>query len=161
MAKRAPRRVCGVVEKPRHLSQAGPGRHSPLIDDAACRPTVVLSSEPRGPKGPQMAHYDVFRERLAIKYPALGHALWDPRPTNPDRSVQVGDVGFTREGRFHRLFNALLPADDPSHYYGVPEYHVPFTPIVSGHIVKGTLNANNYCSAGVGVEAATGIHLSR
>ena len=28
----------------------------------------------------------------------------------------------SRRGNFHRLFNALLPADDPSHELGVPEY---------------------------------------
>ena len=99
-----------------------------------------------------MAHYDVFREQLAIKYPAFGHALWDPTPRNPDRPVQVGDVGFIRDGKFYRLFNALLPADDQSHEFGVPEYHEPLVPSVLDHIDKGSLCSNNYCSAGVSVE---------
>ena len=105
-----------------------------------------------------MAHYDVFREQLAIKYPAFGHALWEPNPRNPDRPVQVGDVGFIRRGKFHRLFNALLPADDLSHELGVPEYHEPLVPSLPDHIDKGSLASNNYCSAGVRVEADPGYH---
>jgi hypothetical protein len=99
-----------------------------------------------------MAHYDVFREQLANKYPAFGYALWDPTPRNPDRPVQVGDVGFIREGKFYRLFNALLPADDQSHELGVPEYHEPLVPSLLDHIDRGSLSSNNYCSAGVSVE---------
>jgi hypothetical protein len=61
-----------------------------------------------------MAHYDIFREQLAIKYPASGHALWEPIPGIGYERVQIGEVGFIREGQFHRLFNALLPEDHPS-----------------------------------------------
>jgi hypothetical protein len=68
-----------------------------------------------------MADHDIFREQLGIRYPAYGHALWDPRPNRPDRPVEIADVGFIRTGKFHRLFNALLPADDASHNLGVPE----------------------------------------
>jgi hypothetical protein len=50
-----------------------------------------------------------FREQLAIGYPSLGHALWEPDPGNIYEAVDVGDVGFIREGIFYRLFNALLP----------------------------------------------------
>jgi hypothetical protein len=64
-----------------------------------------------------MADCDIFREQLAIKYPLYGHALWEPSPRHPDKPLQVGDVGFIRKGKFHRLFllNVLLPANDPSH----------------------------------------------
>ncbi len=62
-----------------------------------------------------MAHYDIFREQLAIRFPALGHALWDPSPGNLYQVVWVGDVGYISEGRFRCLLNILLPADDPSH----------------------------------------------
>ncbi|KAI9447463.1 hypothetical protein H4582DRAFT_1894038 [Lactarius indigo] len=97
-----------------------------------------------------MAHYDIFRHHLAIKYPAYGHALWEPSPGNSCPAVEVGDVGFIRHGRFHRLFNVLLPADDPSHKsFGVPEYHSRLTPRVTEHIISGTLNPNNFCSARV------------
>jgi hypothetical protein len=105
-----------------------------------------------------MADYDIFREKLAIKYPSYGHALWAPSPRDPDRPVQVGDVGFIRRGKFHRLFNALLPADDPSHKLGVPEYHEPLVPTRSDHLDLDSLDANHYCSAGITVESDPGYH---
>jgi hypothetical protein len=102
-----------------------------------------------------MAHYDVFSAQLAIKFPAYGHALWEPSPTELSQycAVDVGDVGFTREGRFHRLFNVLLLADHPSHNLGVPEYYEPLEPSLSVHIFSGTLTPSHYCSAGVDVMA--------
>jgi len=69
-----------------------------------------------------MANYDIFREQFAITYPTYEHVLWDSTPTRPDMPV---DVGFIRWGKFHRRFNALLPANDPSHELGVPEDHEP------------------------------------
>ena len=106
-----------------------------------------------------MADYDIFREQLAIKYPSYGHALWGPSPGNPDRPVQVGDVGFIRKGNFHRLFNALLPADDPSHELGVPEYHERLVPnLLDRHLHTDSLDRNNYCLAGVSVEPDPGYH---
>ena len=76
----------------------------------------------------------------------------------PKRPVQVGDVGFIREGRFHRLFSALLPADDPSQELGVPEYHEPLVPILSDHVTTAPLGRINYCSAGVRAESDPGYH---
>ena len=105
-----------------------------------------------------MADCDIFREQLAIKYPLYGHALWEPKPRFPDKPVQVGDVGFIRNGKFHRLFNALLPADDPSQERGVPEYHEPLVPNLSDHLDSGSLDRNHYCSGGVCVEPDPGYH---
>jgi hypothetical protein len=99
-----------------------------------------------------MADYDIYREQLAITFPTYGHALWDPRPTRPDRPVKVGDVGFIRWGRFHRFFNILLPADDPSHELGVPEYYEPLVPILSDHINKGSLSGGHYYSGEISTE---------
>ena len=98
-----------------------------------------------------MAHYDIFRHHLALKYPAYGHALWDPsRGHSYPTPVEVGDVGFIREGKFHRLFNILLPAEDPSHKnYGVPEYHVQLSLRMEEHIIPSRLGPNNLCSARV------------
>ncbi|KAI0275974.1 hypothetical protein BGY98DRAFT_988766 [Russula aff. rugulosa BPL654] len=93
-----------------------------------------------------MADFDIFREQLAIN------------PTNPNRPVQVGDVGFIREGRFYRLFSALLPADHPSQELGVPEYHKPLVPTVSDHVAAVFFEPNNYCSVGVKVEDDPGHH---
>jgi hypothetical protein len=37
-----------------------------------------------------------------------------PNPDGQYNAVQVGDVGFIRDGYFHRLFNASPPSDRPS-----------------------------------------------
>ncbi|KAI0288769.1 hypothetical protein BC826DRAFT_1107508 [Russula brevipes] len=57
---------------------------------------------------------DTFRDELANRYPKHGHALWDPDPGGLYDTVQVGDVGFIREGYFCRLFNALHLGHHPS-----------------------------------------------
>ncbi|KAI9456870.1 hypothetical protein BJY52DRAFT_536609 [Lactarius psammicola] len=97
-----------------------------------------------------MAHYDIFRHHLSIKFPAYGHALWDPDPGNLYPAVEVGDVGYICEGKFHRLFNALLPAEDESHVdFGVPEGHEQLTLNIKKHINICKLSPNNFCSAKV------------
>ncbi|KAI9511929.1 hypothetical protein F5148DRAFT_183104 [Russula earlei] len=98
-----------------------------------------------------MAHYDIFRDQLAVKYPAWGHALWEPGPGRLYPAVEVGDVGYIREGRFHRLFNVLLPADHPSHQnLGVPPFYEPLKiSRVSEHIDSLTLGSQDFCSRGV------------
>ncbi|KAH9025323.1 hypothetical protein EDB84DRAFT_1613751 [Lactarius hengduanensis] len=97
-----------------------------------------------------MAHYDIFRHHLAIKFPAYGHALWDPDPGNLYPAVEVGDVGYIHEGKFHRLFNALLPAEDESHAdFGVPENYEQLQLNLKKHINIGKLSPNNFCSAKV------------
>ena len=97
-----------------------------------------------------VAHYDIFRHHLFMKFPAYGHALWEPDPGNLYPAVKVGDVGYIRRGKFRRLFNVLLPAEDKSHEdFGTPEYHEPLTPGLKKHIEIGKLGRNNYCSANV------------
>ncbi|KAF8272440.1 hypothetical protein EI94DRAFT_293928 [Lactarius quietus] len=97
-----------------------------------------------------MAHYDIFRDQLAIRFPAYGHALWEPSPGDLYDVASVGDVGYINEGRFHRLFNILLPADDPSHEnFGVPDNHEQFQPQVPRHITSAILRPSNFCSVGV------------
>jgi hypothetical protein len=108
-----------------------------------------------------MADYDIFREQLAIKYPAYGHALWEPSSWKPDslnKSVEVGDVGFIRDGRFHCLFNALLSAEEQSN---VPEDHEKLVPRVLDHISRGSLSSNHYCSPGIIMEPEPEFHASR
>ncbi|KAI9439551.1 hypothetical protein H4582DRAFT_2097746 [Lactarius indigo] len=98
---------------------------------------------------------------LAIKFPAYGHALWDPDPGNLYPAVEVGDVGYIHEGKFHRLFNALLPAEDESHEdYGVPEGHEQLTLNLKKHINIGRLGPNNFCSAKV-ISMPESRHLSQ
>ena len=98
-----------------------------------------------------MAHYDTFRVQLATTHPAFGHALWEPDPGEQYPAVEVGDVGFIRQGKFHRLFNALFSEIHPSNQrFGVPGDH-ELLPPVPNHIDHGTLYPNNFCSYGVNV----------
>ena len=110
---------------------------------------------------PLMHPYDVFREQLASKYPSYGHALWEPCPRRLDRPVEVGDVGFIRRGKFHRLFNALLSADSPFHELGVPEHYEQLAPRLADHIDKGFLGRNHYCSARIDFEPEPDYQASR
>ena len=97
-----------------------------------------------------MAHYDIFRHHLAVKFPAFGHALWEPDPGNLYPAVEIGDVGYICEGKFHRLFNVLLPPNDESHTkFGVPEYHKQLTLNIQEHINVGKLSPSNFCSPSV------------
>jgi hypothetical protein len=103
--------------------------------------------------------YDIYREEIAIKYRSHGHALWVPSPGGLYPAVEVGDVGFIREGQFHRLFNALLPEDHPSHKdFGVPEYHKPLDLNVPKHISVRKLSPNNFRSRGVKLVDQDRIH---
>jgi len=109
-----------------------------------------------------MTHYDIFRDQLALKYPSFGHALWEPTPVESSYPcVEVGDVGYIQQGRFHRLFNALLPTNDSSNNLGAPVSHVPLLVNHPRHIFHGTLSPGYYCSAGVTVEARPTFELSR
>ena len=94
-------------------------------------------------------NYDIFREELATKYSTYGHALWEPSPGGHYTAVEIGDVGFIREGRFHRLFNILLSGDDPSHQGGVPQRHDPLVLRVRSPTDTSTLWPNDLRSNGV------------
>ena len=97
-----------------------------------------------------MAHYDIFRHHLAMKVPAHGHALWEPDPGNLCPAVEVGGVGYVCKGKFHRLFNVLLPAEHPSHHnFGVSGYHEQLTLKMGNHIEISKLSPHIFCSAGV------------
>jgi hypothetical protein len=106
-------------------------------------------------------NYDIFRDELGSRYPAYGHALWEPDPGELYNSVEVGDVGFIREGRFHRLFNALLTGGHELQSSSVPEYHEPLIPKQQPYICTGTLRPNNLRStevtakpSGLGINAS-------
>jgi hypothetical protein len=95
-------------------------------------------------------NYDIFREELATKCSTYGHALWEPSPGEHHTAVEIGDVGFIREGSFHRMFNILLPEDDPSHRDGVPQRHEPLVLGTRSRVVTtSTLQPNDLRSNGV------------
>jgi len=95
--------------------------------------------------------YDIFREKLVLKYPAYGHALWQPTPGEDGLAVEIGDVGFIREGHFHHLFNVLPPKAGGPDRGDVPPGHKPFRigSSESPHTASGTLRSNHFCSNGV------------
>lgn len=98
------------------------------------------------------SHYELFRQELARKYHIYGHALWDPNPGELYPPVEIGDVGYIREGKFHRIFNALLPEDHPTHAnFGTPEYHEPLQLPMVEHIDTVIIKPKHFCSAEVSV----------
>lgn len=128
------------------LQRSAPFQHFPSYPYSRGSELVVIATL-------TMSHYDIFRNQLAIRFPAHGYALWEPSPGDLYHVVGIGDVGYITEGRFQRLFNILLPADDPSHEnFGVPDNHTPFRPKVPKHITSGILRPDNFCSAGVTLE---------
>ncbi len=60
--------------------------------------------------------------------------------------VEVGDVGYVRQGYFLRLFNALLPANHHAQVYGVPDGFVPIDmgPFVNIRVRR--LARGDFCS---------------
>ena len=86
-----------------------------------------------------------------LKYPAYGHALWQPTPGKDGLAVEIGDVGFIREGHFHHLFNVLPPKADGPDRGGVPPGHKPFEIGNSESLptYPSTLQPNHFCSKGV------------
>ena len=92
-----------------------------------------------------MADYNIFREQLGIRFPTYGHALWDPCPEEPDKPVKIGDVGFIREGKFHRLFNALSPLEGEQ----VPSDFQQLVLKSPHRVSKRSLDHGRYCSHGI------------
>jgi hypothetical protein len=89
-------------------------------------------------------YYDNYRDQLANLY--HGHALWVPDPAGLYDRVRVGDVGFTKQGHFLRMFNALLPDHDAAQVYGVPEGFVPLNMGPFQNIRTLNLQQGDYCS---------------
>lgn len=97
-----------------------------------------------------MGLYDIYRDRLATTHSAFGYALWGPSPEAGYGPVRIGDVGFVSNGKFCRLFNALLPADDKSHKeIPLPDNHEPLDLNFPDHISTDPLRPGNHCSTGV------------
>ena len=97
-----------------------------------------------------MAYYDTYRDQLASLY--HGHALWVPDPAGLYDRVRVGDVGIVRQGHFLRMFNALLPHNDPAQVYGVPEGFVTLNMGPFQNIRELNLADGDYCSTTVTVD---------
>ena len=99
-----------------------------------------------------MAHYDIYREELGRNLHAFGYALWEPSPGVLGDPVAIGDVGYIHEGKFHRIFNVLLPKDHQTHEnFGTPEYHEPLQLNMKSHVHTHELGPNDFYSLEVKV----------
>jgi len=90
---------------------------------------------------PLQPPHQVYRDQLTSLY--HGHPLWDPDPAAVYERVSVGDVGYTRDGYFYRMFNVLRKWDEPSNCtLFQPEYYPrlelgPFVNIKESKFSKG------------------------
>ncbi|KAG6907762.1 hypothetical protein DXG01_007516 [Tephrocybe rancida] len=69
------------------------------------------------------AAHDIYAELLRALQ--RGHPLYYPEPALDDGPMQIGDVGFLKQGAFYRLFNVSRARDDPSQRFGVPDGFEP------------------------------------
>ena len=69
--------------------------------------------------------WDIYAEQLLpVGY---GHPLWLPEPNS--REIELGDVGWLKEGGFHPLFNSMKAPDDPINLdKGIPPNFTTFNP---------------------------------
>ena len=86
---------------------------TPTSKDSVSSPIVIDTSS------------DVYWDQLSTL--SHGIALWNPNPPkNVYNNVSIGDVGYLQEGTFIRMFNAILPWDDPSNgTFGNPDPYEP------------------------------------
>jgi hypothetical protein len=74
------------------------------------------------------AAYDIYTDQL--RELRRGQPLYYPEPPE-EGPVEIGDVGYTKQGAFCRLFNVSRAADDSAQLLGVPE---GFKPLNMGRI---------------------------
>lgn len=85
-----------------------------------------------------------------------GYPLWNPEAGE----VEIGDVGFLKDGTFHRMFNVTYGSFDPTcGEFGVPEGFAPFAISASGRrrthaaIKTGVLSSSSLSLKGIAVDA--------
>lgn len=79
------------------------------------------------------AAYNIYaRQLLPRKH---GYPLWLPEHTKFGE-VQIGDVGYLRDGGFYRMFNAV---STEKQNYGVPHEHAPF--VIREYLLNHTKDA--------------------
>jgi hypothetical protein len=70
------------------------------------------------------AAYNIYADQLRVL--RRGHALYNPEPALGETPVEIGDVGYTKEGAFCRLFNVCQPATHSiNSRFGVPQNFHP------------------------------------
>ena len=82
-------------------------------DDIFAKEAMPTSTGTTGSPMPVHIPSNVYSDQLS----ALSHgiALWNPNPPKKIYyTVSIGDVGYLHQGTFIRMFNVMLPWDDPS-----------------------------------------------
>lgn len=64
------------------------------------------------------AAHDVYAEML--RELKRGQAIYYPEPRS-EGPVEIGDVGYIRDGVFYRLFNVSLSPNHPAQLFGTPD----------------------------------------
>ncbi|OSD00766.1 YVTN repeat-like/Quino protein amine dehydrogenase [Trametes coccinea BRFM310] len=68
--------------------------------------------------------WDVYASSLAPL--GKGYPLWYPDPDNPEWEVEVGDVGYVREGSFKHLLRTTRTAEEQQPHNMVPDDYIRF-----------------------------------
>jgi hypothetical protein len=99
--------------------------------------------------------FNVYRDQLT----ALSHglALWNPKPPKKFYSnVSIGDVGYLHKGTFIRMFNVMLPWDDPlNKTLGDPEFYEPLN-CGPSRTLEDNFDRVEHCSRYVSIEGNVG-----
>ncbi|KAI0673280.1 hypothetical protein C8Q78DRAFT_1077546 [Trametes maxima] len=73
-----------------------------------------------------MHPWDIYAQELAFH--GQGHPLWRPEPSAVGWTVQVGDVGWLRNGAFRHLLRTMCYAGDDQPHGVVPEHFTLLEP---------------------------------
>lgn len=96
-----------------------------------------------------MAPPEIYASELATL--GYGYPLWFPEPDPLKGEVQIGDVGFIKDGIFTRLFNICQDSGSPG---GVPPGLEPFGAIPPdflqgrAHAIQGSVCSRSVVSQG-------------
>ncbi|KAI0673301.1 hypothetical protein C8Q78DRAFT_714618 [Trametes maxima] len=94
------------------------------------------------------ASWDIYAEQMAhLKY---GFPLWSPDPPPGGAPIELGDVGWVREGEFIPLFNAFRDSDDRQPHGRVPAGFSPLS--LQDMMIRGPrekVSATMLCSRGI------------
>ena len=92
--------------------------------------------------------YDIYAEQLwNLGY---GHPLWSPEPCSQHGEVQLGDIGYLRDGEFCFLFNCMKEANDPVNALkGVPHNFAVFRPPLAPRFRSNVITQNHLHSSNI------------
>lgn len=107
--------------------------------------------------GQETAAWDIYAHELfPLRY---GHPVWYPDPGPDDEQVNIGDVGYLRQGRFHRLFNTMGLGE--GNVGGVPSSFKEFRPhsstirFLENAITQACLHSKNMSSTTISAVIST------